>query len=80
MVLNDCEKPQNKHHKKRHKKCHALFILNGKTYLFVIQQQPTYFVTFFVMFIKALHFRRGHVFIEAPIMKNRSAESEFEVH
>ena len=69
--FKDCEKSQNKHHKKRHKKRHALFHSQWKGIGYSLFNNSDVFRDVFcdvyLRSFKVLHFRRGHVVMEAPI-------------
>ena len=69
--LKDCEKPQNKHHKKPLKNVTHGFILNGKElpihYSTIADVFRDVFCDVYLRSFKVLHFRRGHVVIEVPI-------------
>ena len=61
--FKNCEKPQNKHHKKRHKNVTQCFILNGKELPIYHSTIADVFRDFFVMFICDL--LRSYIFVGA---------------
>ena len=69
--FKDCDRPQNKHHKKRHKNVMRCFILNEKElpiyYSTIADVFRDLFCDVYLRSFKVLHFRSSHVVIETPI-------------
>ena len=63
--FKNCDKPQNKHHKKRHKNVMHCFILNGKElpihYSTIADIFRDVFRDVYLRSFKVLHFRSSHV-------------------